>query len=315
VKIPPLSLYIHFPWCVRKCPYCDFNSHETRPGHDKETSYIDALIRDIEFESPHIRGRSIISVFIGGGTPSLMSPRGLARLLSALHSCLDIQPGAEITLEANPGTVEAGRFSAYRESGINRLSIGIQSFNDEKLAALGRIHNAGEAHRAIDMAREAGFDNINIDLMFGLPGQGIEEALEDVRTALEFGVIHISRYQLTLEPNTVFFKFPPGLPHEDDCWKMQEQGIRLLQEQGFSHYEISAFASTDYRCLHNLNYWEFGDYMGVGAGAHGKITDADTGNITRYTRHHIPEGYMQLAGDASVIVHEKKLNSPDRICR
>ncbi len=310
-QIPPLALYIHFPWCVRKCPYCDFNSHEAGHGADAESAYIDALIRDLEFELSRVWGRRIISIFIGGGTPSLISAKGLERLLLVLQSYFNLHSGIEFTLEANPGTTDIARFSAYREAGVNRLSIGIQSFDNEKLTALGRIHNGDEARRAIDMAHEAGFTNVNVDLMYGLPGQGISEANHDLNTALEYGVTHISRYQLTLEPNTVFFKDPPVLPHEDDCWEMQEQGILLLQEQDYGQYEISAYALKGHRCAHNLNYWEFGDYLGIGAGAHGKISDPVSGNITRYSRHRLPERYMQLAGDAAAIVREQKLNNHD----
>lgn len=312
-QLPPLSLYIHIPWCVRKCPYCDFNSHEAVKGEITEIPYIDALVRDLEFELPRIWGRRIISVFIGGGTPSLLSALGIKRLISVLNSHLNISPGIEITLEANPGTAETGRFSAYRDSGINRLSIGIQSFEDDKLMALGRIHTATEARRAIDMAQKAGFDNINIDLMYGLPGQSAAAALDDLETASTCGATHISRYQLTLEPNTVFYKHPPPLPAEEECWKMQTQGDRLLHQRGYSQYEISAYALDGRRCTHNLNYWEFGDYLGIGAGAHGKITNPDTGSITRYARHRLPLQYMEKAGRYDVIVQEKKLTGADII--
>lgn len=310
-QLPPLSLYIHFPWCVRKCPYCDFNSHEAGKGDIDEKSYIDALVRDIEFELPRVWGRRIISVFIGGGTPSLLSAMAVKRLAAVLSSHFILPPGIEISLEANPGAVEAGRFSAYREAGVNRLSIGVQSFNDERLKALGRIHTALEARRAFDMALKAGFENINIDLMYGLPGQSAADARYDLDAATTCGVSHISRYQLTLEPNTVFYKHPPRLPAEDECWTMQAQGDLLLQQRGFSQYEISAYARNGRRCIHNLNYWEFGDYLGIGAGAHGKITDPKTGSITRYIRHRMPVSYMHKAGAYDVIIQEKKLTRSD----
>ena len=312
-QLPPLSLYIHIPWCVSKCPYCDFNSHEAGEGDIAETAYIDALVRDLEFELPRIWGRRIISVFIGGGTPSLLSAMGVKRLASVLNSYLNLSPGIEITLEANPGTAEAGRFSAYREAGINRLSIGIQSFDDEKLEALGRIHSAVEARRAIDMAQKAGFNNINIDLMYGLPGQSAAAAQDDLETATACGATHISRYQLTLEPNTVFYKTPPHLPAEDECWTIQMEGDLLLRERGYAQYEISAYAKDGRCCTHNLNYWEFGDYLGIGAGAHGKLTDPETGSITRYSRHRLPFQYMRRAGGGNVIVREQKLTQEDLV--
>jgi oxygen-independent coproporphyrinogen-3 oxidase len=310
---PPLALYIHFPWCVKKCPYCDFNSHETTGGESTEADYLDALLRDLEFELPRIGERSIISIFIGGGTPSLISARGMDRLLTLLRSRLHLNGEAEITLEANPGTAEAARFRDYRLAGINRLSIGVQSFDDGKLKSLGRIHNAAEARQAIDMARQVGFDNINIDLMYGLPGQSVTDAQQDLQTAVACAASHISRYQLTLEPNTRFYKYPPVLPDEDDCWTMQTRGDALLSHAGFLQYEISAYALNGHRCLHNLNYWEFDDYLGIGAGAHGKITDAETGVVKRYARHRLPAQYVQGAGSGAVIVQQRTLTDRDLI--
>ena len=301
----PLSLYIHLPWCVRKCPYCDFNSHETKKEDIEEKKYIDALIRDLEFELPRIWGRSIISIFIGGGTPSLFSAEALDQLLSALRARLNIHPEIEITLEANPGTAEAEKFKDYRSLGINRLSIGVQSFNDEHLGSLGRIHNAGEARSAIAMAKNAGFENFNIDLMFGLPQQTVQAALQDLEIAIEETPGHISWYQLTIEPNTVFNSRPPVLPDEDDIWDMQLQGKRFLEDKGFNQYEISAYATKNNQCCHNLNYWQFGDYLGIGAGAHGKITNVAGSKVERFARHKIPTRYMELAGTDSVITETR----------
>jgi len=310
---PPLALYIHFPWCVKKCPYCDFNSHEAPRDGLAEHDYLEALIRDLEFELPRIEGRGIISVFIGGGTPGLISARGLERLLTTLRSRLGISSETEVTLEANPGTAEAVRFRDYHQAGINRLSIGVQSFDDDKLKSLGRIHSAAEARQAIDMAHQTGFDNINIDLMYGLPGQSTADARRDLHAAAASAVTHISRYQLTLEPNTLFYKHPPVLPDEDLCWTMQDRGDAMLHRHGYSQYEISAYALPGFRCLHNLNYWEFGDYLGIGAGAHSKITDTAAGIINRYARHRLPVQYMQGAGNSGVIVQDRKLTERDLI--
>jgi putative oxygen-independent coproporphyrinogen III oxidase len=307
----PLSLYIHLPWCIKKCPYCDFNSHEAKTSDLNEQVYIDALIRDIDFELPRIWGRQIISVFIGGGTPSLFSAEALDQLVSALRARFNIAPGIEITLEANPGTAEAEKFKAYRELGINRLSIGVQSFNDKHLNTLGRIHDSNEAIHAIELARLAGFDNYNIDLMFALPDQTIQEALRDLEIAIAQAPTHISWYQLTIEPNTVFYSKPPEIPSDDDSWLMQEQGQKVLEENGYKQYEISAYAKDKHYASHNMNYWEFGDYLGIGAGAHGKITNVAEGKIERFTRHKIPARYMELAGTASVITETKKLARKD----
>ncbi len=282
----PLSLYVHWPWCVRKCPYCDFNSHESSP---QESSYLAALIADLEAALPAIWGRSIVSVFIGGGTPSLMSGATVDALLAALRMRLPLLPGAEITLEANPGTAEAGRFKAYRDAGVNRLSLGIQSFADRKLAALGRIHSGDEARRAIELALRH-FERVNLDLMVALPEQTLDEARRDLATAIATGVSHISAYHLTLEPNTAFFHTPPPLPDEDAAADMLEMAEENLTAAGFEHYETSAFAKPGQRCAHNLNYWSFGDYLGIGAGAHSKLSDH--AGIRREARPRHPKDYL-----------------------
>jgi len=308
---PPLSLYIHLPWCVRKCPYCDFNSHEHRGGEFRERDYVEALVRDLEFELPRIWGRPVQSVFIGGGTPSLFSFAAVNDLMAALRERLNLYPDTEVTLEANPGTAEAEKFRAFREVGINRLSIGVQSFDDRYLKRLGRIHDSREAETAIDMARKAGFEDINIDIMYGLPEQTVEEAIIDLQRTTDHGPTHISWYQLTLEPNTVFYANPPELPDEDETWEMQQQGRQLLEAAGMHQYEVSAYARGNRQCLHNLNYWQFGDYLGIGAGAHGKLTDVAGGTINRYARHRIPERYMALAGEERVITGERQLTRED----
>ena len=299
-ELPPLALYIHLPWCVRKCPYCDFNSHEPR-GEIPESAYVAALLADLEQELPDIWGRSISSVFIGGGTPSLFSADALERLFSGLRALLALSPTIEITLEANPGTVEQGRFTDYRAIGINRLSIGVQSFDDRSLQALGRIHSAAEASRAVDVARQAGFDNLNLDLMFGLPGQSRAMAREDLQSAIGLAPEHLSRYELTLEPNTLFARFPPDRPGDDMLWQMQRDGEAQLSAAGYRRYEISAFTRPGRECEHNRNYWEFGDYLGIGAGAHGKLSFADTGLILRRWKRKHPTAYLDKAGEASRI--------------
>jgi oxygen-independent coproporphyrinogen-3 oxidase len=287
--LPPLALYVHIPWCVRKCPYCDFNSHE-RAGVLPEKEYLDALFRDVESSLPDIWGRRIVSVFIGGGTPSLFSPESIDALLSGVRARLALEPDAEITLEANPGTVEAARFRGFRSAGVNRISIGIQSFDDRMLGALGRIHSADEARRAIEAAA-ASFDNVNIDLMYALPTQSAAMAQADLEEALRFGVPHVSAYQLTVEPNTVFWSKPPQLPEHDLAADMQLAAEEALAAAGYEHYETSAFARPGRRCRHNLNYWQFGDYLGVGAGAHGKISFPD--RVTRHARAKQPAEYMK----------------------
>jgi putative oxygen-independent coproporphyrinogen III oxidase len=289
--LPPLALYVHIPWCVRKCPYCDFNSHE-RGGALPEKAYIDRLVLDLEGLLPSVWGRRIASVFIGGGTPSLFSAESIDALLSAVRARLVLEPGAEITLEANPGTVEAARFRGFREAGVNRISVGVQSFDDSMLARLGRIHSAAEARRAIEAALAA-FDNVNLDLMYGLPGQAPEMARADVEAALATGVPHVSAYQLTIEPNTVFWRERPALPEHDQCADTQLIIEQALGAAGYEHYETSAFARPGRRCRHNLNYWEFGDYLGIGAGAHGKVSFPD--RITRHERAKQPAEYLKGA--------------------
>jgi oxygen-independent coproporphyrinogen-3 oxidase len=290
--LPPLALYVHLPWCVRKCPYCDFNSHEKKDALP-EREYVAALVADLESLLPSGWGRRVVSVFIGGGTPSLFAPESIDQLLAAVRARVPLEPGAEVTLEANPGTAEAGRFRGYREAGVNRLSLGIQSFDDAKLAALGRIHSAAEARRAIEMA-QVEFDNVNLDIMYGLPQQTLDQALADARAALAFGTTHFSAYQLTLEPNTVFYSKPPPLPAHDLCADMQLAVEDAAAEAGFEHYETSAFARPGRQCRHNLNYWEFGDYLGLGAGAHGKLSFPD--HVTRHERVKQPREYLAQAG-------------------
>jgi putative oxygen-independent coproporphyrinogen III oxidase len=287
--LPPLALYVHIPWCVRKCPYCDFNSHE-RAGELPEKEYTEKLISDLESLLPSVWGRRLVSIFIGGGTPSLFAPESIDALLSGVRARLPLEPGAEITLEANPGTVEAARFRGFRDAGVNRISIGVQSFDDRMLAALGRIHCADEARRAIDAAAAA-FGNVNIDLMYGLPGQTMAMARADIDEAARTGVPHVSAYQLTIEPNTVFWSKPPKLPQHDECADMQVMVEKLLAETGYEHYETSAFAKPRRRCRHNLNYWEFGDYLGIGAGAHGKISFPD--RVTRHEQVKQPKEYLK----------------------
>lgn len=302
--LPPLSLYVHLPWCVRKCPYCDFNSHEAR-GEIPEEAYVDALLADLAAELPLIWGRQLVSVFIGGGTPSLFSARALDRLLGGIRALTALAPNVEVTLEANPGTVEQGRFADYRALGINRLSLGVQSFDDDALAALGRIHSGAEAHRAIDIARKAGFDELNLDLMYALPGAGVQGArtvsLADVDAALAHAPEHLSCYELTLEPNTLFARFPPELPDDDARWDMQAAIAERLVGAGFERYEISAWARPGHASLHNTNYWRFGDYVGIGAGAHGKISRADEQSITRRWKTRHPARYLELAGSPEAL--------------
>src|SRR3990172_12917153 len=306
--LPPLALYIHLPWCVRKCPYCDFNSHEAR-GDIPQDKYIEALLRDLEWDRPRGEGRPIQSIFLGGGAPSLFSPEAVARLLAGVWTRLPVAQDAEVTLEANPGTVELERFRGFRQAGINRLSIGIQSFEPEKLRALGRIHGPEEALRAAQAARAAGFENFNLDLMFGLPGQTVEQALADVRTAIELGPTHISAYQLTVEPNTLFHARPPKLPDDDTIWEMQQTIQDLLAENGFKQYEVSAYARPGYECRHNLNYWTFGDYLGIGAGAHGKITESE--GIARLWKVKNPKDYLAKAGTTGALGGEQRLTPRD----
>ena len=286
--LPPLALYVHIPWCVRKCPYCDFNSHE-RAGALPEREYVERLFADLEAVLPSVWGRRVLSVFIGGGTPSLFSPESIDTLLCGVRARLQLEPGAEITLEANPGTVEAARFAGFRQAGVNRISVGVQSFDDRMLAALGRIHGADEARRALAAALHS-FDNVNLDLMYALPGQSLAMARADAEEAVRLGAPHVSAYQLTIEPNTVFWSTPPQLPQHDESADMQLAVEDVLCAAGYGHYETSAFARSGHRCRHNLNYWEFGDYVGIGAGAHGKMSFPE--RITRHSRIKQPKEYL-----------------------
>jgi len=304
-RAPPLALYVHIPWCVRKCPYCDFNSHERRDALP-EADYVDALVADLEGLLPLVWGRRVSSVFIGGGTPSLFSVAAIERLLSEIRARVVLEPDAEVTLEANPGTAEAGRFRGYREAGVNRLSIGVQSFDDAMLQRLGRIHDGSEARRALEMAR-AVFDNVNLDLMYGLPGQTPAMAQADLAEALRWETTHLSAYQLTIEPNTAFYSKPPQLPEHDACADMQRMVEDLLAASGFEHYETSAFARPGRRCQHNLNYWRFGDYLGIGAGAHGKVSFPD--RITRHARVKQPREYMAAALHGASLVEERVVDA------
>lgn len=317
--LPPLSLYVHVPWCVRKCPYCDFNSHGIgRDAAIPEAAYLEALLDDMAQECALIEPRPLHSIFIGGGTPSLMGPSFYGQLLDALSSRLGFASNIEITLEANPGTVEQARFQGYRAAGINRLSIGVQSFDEGALTALGRIHSGSDARRAADSARQAGFDNFNLDLMHGLPGQTVEAALHDIDQALALSPTHLSWYQLTLEPNTEFYSHPPLLPPEDELCDIQEAGEARLAEGGFTRYEVSAYARSEAtRSRHNLNYWHFGDYLGIGAGAHGKLTHRSPDGLAliRRWKTRQPEAYLRrrqdprgyLAGQREIAQDERGL--------
>lgn len=287
--LPPLSLYIHFPWCERKCPYCDFNSHQVKDGGFDEKRYIQALIADLQTELPNVWGRRVHTIFIGGGTPSLLSHAGLDELLSHVRALIPLEPHAEITLEANPGSVEAAKFKEFAQLGVNRVSLGIQSFNDRHLKSLGRIHNASEAQAAIEIAQDY-FASVNLDVMYALPEQTADEAKADLLRALSFQTKHLSLYHLTMEPNTYFASHPPPLPNEDESDVMFEFALSTLQERGYQRYEVSAYCQDNQVCRHNLNYWEFGDYIGIGAGAHGKISMPN--RITRQIRERHPETYM-----------------------
>ena len=304
---PPLALYVHIPWCVQKCPYCDFNSHEARDAIP-EDAYLDALSTDIETALPLVWGRKVSTIFFGGGTPSLLSGAALDRLLTTIRTLLPVLPNAEITLEANPGTVEAGKFAAFRDAGVNRLSLGIQSFNPQHLKALGRIHDGDEARRAIEIAA-AHFDNFNLDLMYGLPQQTLEQAQSDIETALGFAPTHLSCYQLTLEANTAFAAAPPELPEADRCADMQDAIEARLASAGFTHYETSAFAQPGRQCRHNLNYWSFGDYLGIGAGAHSKLTLHD--RVLRQMRWKQPKQYLANAAARQPVHEEFSVSAAD----
>jgi putative oxygen-independent coproporphyrinogen III oxidase len=294
MSLPSLSLYAHLPWCVQKCPYCDFNSHGLK-GTLPEAAYVDALLRDLDQDLPRVTGRTIETVFFGGGTPSLFSAAGIARFLEGVRARLPFAADAEVTLEANPGTVERGRFAEYRAAGITRLSIGVQSFDERALKVLGRIHSSGEAVIAAEEAHAAGLSNFNLDLMYALPGQSVAGARDDIEKAAALSPAHLSHYQLTLEPNTLFHAHPPVLPDEDTAWTMQEDCQATLAGRGYTQYETSAYATAGRQCHHNLNYWHFGDYLGVGAGAHGKLTDA-AGRVTRLWKVKHPETYLKHAG-------------------
>ncbi len=299
LSTPPLALYLHFPWCVRKCPYCDFNSH-TLQQELPQQAYLDALLADLEAQRAQIGERPILTVFMGGGTPSLFTPEALRQLLSEVRDRLDLPAEAEVTLEANPGTIERGRFAEYRAAGINRVSLGAQSFDPAMLERLGRIHSAQETHLAVQELRAAGLDNFNLDLMYALPGQDLEGALADLRTAIELEPAHLSHYQLTMEPGTVFGGRPPaGLPDDELAYEMQRLCQAELARAGYAQYETSAYARPGAQCQHNLNYWNFGDYLGVGAGAHGKITEAGSGAITRTVREREPRRYLSRGHSGS----------------
>lgn len=291
ISLPPLSLYIHIPWCVQKCPYCDFNSHAQK-GEIPEAEYIRHLLNDLDNDLQYVQNRTLHSIFIGGGTPSLFSAQGIADLLQQVRLRIPFADEIEITLEANPGTAEAERFIGYRQAGVNRISMGIQSFETEKLQRLGRIHNVEEAVNAIQFAKNSGLNSFNIDLMHGLPNQSVEQALNDLRRGIELAPPHLSWYQLTIEPNTMFYYRPPILPDDDALWDIFEQGHQLLTAAGYQQYETSAYAKPGYQCKHNLNYWRFGDYLAIGCGAHGKVSFPN-GEILRYAKTKHPKGYMQ----------------------
>lgn len=305
LQLPPLSLYIHIPWCIRKCPYCDFNSHKAGNQALPETAYIKKLLQDFSAEMPYVQGRILKSIFIGGGTPSLFSPDAIDLLLNQLINKVNFAADIEITMEANPGTFEQRKFAAFRAAGVNRLSLGIQSFQDQQLKKLGRVHGREEALRAASFARKAGFNNINFDLMHGLPDQTLALAMDDLITAVDFAPEHISWYQLTIEPNTVFYSKPPLLPVEDTLWEIQEKGGEYLQKSGFQQYEVSAWGQPEKESVHNLNYWHFGDYIGIGAGAHGKITDVAQQRIIRRRKTRMPSAY--LSNELSSIASENVL--------
>ncbi|HET7925200.1 MAG TPA: radical SAM family heme chaperone HemW [Rhodanobacteraceae bacterium] len=308
-KLPPLSLYVHLPWCVRKCPYCDFNSYEAR-GALPDVEYVAALLRDLRGELAHAQGRTIETIYFGGGTPSLFSSAAIARLLDGVRAEGSIAANAEVTLEANPGAVDTARFVSFRNAGVNRLSIGIQSFRDDKLRALGRVHDAGEAEAAVATARAAGFANLNLDLMYGLPGDDVAGAVADLERAIALAPEHLSWYQLTLEPNTAFERRPPTLPDDVVVAKIEEQGRALLAAHGYERYEVSAYARRGRRSQHNLNYWQFGDYLGVGAGAHGKVTLPAAGEIARRAKTRNPRTYLQHAGSAAATSEERVATRP-----
>ena len=312
LSLPPLSLYVHLPWCVRKCPYCDFNSHAVKGDFPAE-AYVDALLRDLEQDLPLAWGRTVHSIFFGGGTPSLFSAAQIERLLGGFRSMLRLAPDVEVTLEANPGTTEHDSFTAYRDAGVNRVSLGVQSFDDDLLQRIGRIHGRREIDRAIRSIQDAGIGDFNIDLMFALPGQSPEQAVEDVRLALLCRPAHLSQYHLTIEPNTAFHASPPPLPAEELAWDMQEAGAELLGEAGFRCYEVSAWAVPGRECRHNLNYWEYGDYLGIGAGAHGKVTLPSDDAVRRRIRQRHPNAWFEGVSAGDSLAEDRKLSAEDRI--
>ena len=297
MQLPPLGLYIHLPWCERKCPYCDFNSHETEDV--PEDHYIRTLLQDLREDSPMIQGRALETLFIGGGTPSLFSAEAIQKLMRGIAQLIPLAPTLEATMEANPGSADADKFYAFKDAGINRLSIGIQSFDNAQLQTLGRIHTSDQAYAAIDFARQAGFDSFNLDLMHGLPAQTLLSAKTDLLAAIACKPSHLSWYQLTIEPNTVFHKRPPQLPVEDELADIQQYGEQLLADNGYAQYEVSAYSQEGFNCRHNSNYWSFGDYLGIGAGAHGKISFPD-GRIKRYNKRRQPQEYMSVTSQAFV---------------
>jgi putative oxygen-independent coproporphyrinogen III oxidase len=310
---PPLALYIHLPWCVRKCPYCDFNSHAS-PDDLPEGEYVAALLRDLAQDlTGAAAGRPLVSIFMGGGTPSLFSGAAIAKLLDGVRALVELAQDVEITLEANPGTADAANFDAYRAAGVNRLSIGVQSLDTAKLASLGRIHDPCQARAALSLARAAGFDNLNLDLMYGLPGQTLGEAASDLEAAIALGPEHLSYYQLTLEPNTPFHRSPPPLPDDDLAADIHDQGLNRLVAAGYAQYEVSAYARPGRRCRHNLAYWTFGDYLGIGAGAHAKLTDPATGEVERTAKLRHPDAYLAAIRDGRFLSSRRVLDADDLI--
>ncbi len=303
-SLPPLSLYVHLPWCIKKCPYCDFNSHEVATSMP-EQRYIDALVADLESSLPLIWGRTVHSIFIGGGTPSLFSPQAIDRLLADIRARLRLAPDCEITLEANPGTFEKDRFRAFRSAGVTRLSVGVQSFDDRHLKALGRVHDRAQAIAAVEEAALA-FDTFNLDIMYALPGQTLQNLEQDMQTALALGPPHISIYHLTIEANTYFAKFPPVIPEEDTAYAMLDKITEITEAAGLQRYEVSAYAKAGHRCFHNLNYWQFGDYLGIGAGAHSKLSFAH--RVVRQTRFREPKLYMDKALEGNAVTQDAEVS-------
>ncbi len=310
--LPPLALYVHLPWCVRKCPYCDFNSHQA-PSKLPAEEYVNALLADLELDLPLVWGRGVQSIFFGGGTPSLFSARWIERLIDGFRARLRVSPQAEITLEANPGTTEHDSFSAYRDAGINRVSLGVQSFDNRLLQRLGRIHGRTEIETAVESIQSSGISNFNIDLMYALPGQSVDDALDDVRRALDCAPSHLSFYQLTIEPNTAFHANPPELPDDDIAWDMQEKCSELFIESGFGQYEISAWAREGFRCRHNLNYWRYGDFLGIGAGAHSKLTLPAEQSVRRRVRQKNPRTWLKAEQSGNWLVDDRVIGEEERV--